>query len=278
MASVNGVEVKNVKIFEGMEGPTAQGSVYLNGRKLGLWSQDSHGGCDRYDFDERLLDTPFYRYKSAMRNMEVYKYLDIDSLMFSVYCLNSLEKALKKEYRKNATNISYFWIFEAQSCEYAVYNIKSNNLASLYSQDKKAFEQLIKNKFVDIRKKFKEQLLGANLSLFNYTDATISYGILSDKLGEYGKMSLDIEVGTEDGGVKEKIKHDSEISQRILELSKGNGENNDGYTKFTKSDRFNYENMGNMVKITDTQTNKNIMIPLYSLSEVKKVLDFFFEG
>ena len=56
MASINGVEVKALKGFEGHEGYCFQGNIYKDGKKLGFWSQDSWGGCDRFDFDESILD------------------------------------------------------------------------------------------------------------------------------------------------------------------------------------------------------------------------------
>ena len=56
MASLNGVSLKNLKTYAGHEGePCMQGSVYYNGKKLGFWSQDGHGGPDRFDFNENEL-------------------------------------------------------------------------------------------------------------------------------------------------------------------------------------------------------------------------------
>ena len=56
MASLNGVTIRNLKGFNGHEGePLFQGSVYLNGQKLGFWSQDAHGGSDNYDFNTKAL-------------------------------------------------------------------------------------------------------------------------------------------------------------------------------------------------------------------------------
>lgn len=64
MASINGISVKGLKKFKGHEGePLSQGNLYLNGKKIGFWSQDSWGGPDNFQIDqpwgwkmERLLN------------------------------------------------------------------------------------------------------------------------------------------------------------------------------------------------------------------------------
>ncbi len=53
MASINGITVKSIKQFRGHEGePLCQGNIYLGNKKIGFWSQDSHGGPDSYWLDE----------------------------------------------------------------------------------------------------------------------------------------------------------------------------------------------------------------------------------
>ena len=55
MASINGITVKALKEFRGHEGePLFQGNLYLGNKKIGFWSQDSHGGCDNI-----YLDAPY---------------------------------------------------------------------------------------------------------------------------------------------------------------------------------------------------------------------------
>ena len=56
MAKFHGFEIKSMKTFEGHEGPCSQGNVYLNGKKLGFWSNDSWGGEDHFSFSTRELD------------------------------------------------------------------------------------------------------------------------------------------------------------------------------------------------------------------------------
>lgn len=43
MASIQGLQVKSLKSYIGMEGVAYQGNLYLNGKKIGFWSQDGNG-------------------------------------------------------------------------------------------------------------------------------------------------------------------------------------------------------------------------------------------
>ena len=53
MASINGITVKARKKFRGHEGELLyQGNVYLGNKKIGWWTQDSHGGPDSIHLDE----------------------------------------------------------------------------------------------------------------------------------------------------------------------------------------------------------------------------------
>ena len=56
MAKINGVEVKAVKTFKDHEGCSiSQGNVYVDGKKVGSWSQDAWGGQDSFDGCEELI-------------------------------------------------------------------------------------------------------------------------------------------------------------------------------------------------------------------------------
>jgi len=57
MANINGISVKGIKQFLGHEGePLYQGNLYLNNKKIGFWSQDSHGGCDNFVLDGKYSE------------------------------------------------------------------------------------------------------------------------------------------------------------------------------------------------------------------------------
>lgn len=57
MASIHGISIKNVECFlDHEELLIHKGEIYLNGKKIGFWSQDSWGGPDRYSFSEPLME------------------------------------------------------------------------------------------------------------------------------------------------------------------------------------------------------------------------------
>lgn len=62
MASINGLSIRGLNQFVGHEGETLfQGNLCLNGKNIGFWSQDSHGGPDHFALDggwkqEKALD------------------------------------------------------------------------------------------------------------------------------------------------------------------------------------------------------------------------------
>lgn len=102
MAKIMGFEVKNVKDFKDHEGFIIhQGNVYFNNKKIGSWSQDDWGGCDRYDFNV----TP---YNEAIANSDWESYPmfdgckkygfapDLDILLEEVIRLRDREKMYKK--------------------------------------------------------------------------------------------------------------------------------------------------------------------------------------
>ena len=60
MASIAGIQVKGVKTYSGMEGFAEQGNLYMDGKKIGFWSQDADGGDDRYEFDKPESEQLFY--------------------------------------------------------------------------------------------------------------------------------------------------------------------------------------------------------------------------
>jgi len=110
MTEISGVTIKNVRKFIGMEGEAYQGSVYLDGKRLGFWSQDGNGGCDRYEFDEKQLMPAAEKHAAA--KPKDWKYRDLffkngklspeylDSFMNDVLCLLLDEKEWKKQGKK----------------------------------------------------------------------------------------------------------------------------------------------------------------------------------
>lgn len=91
MASIKGIEIKNIKTFRGVEYPVNyQGNIYYNGKKLGFWSQDSWSGPDSYEFNTSKLDQIAKDYYGPD---SIY---DLDCLIDEVLTLKNYEKSYKK--------------------------------------------------------------------------------------------------------------------------------------------------------------------------------------
>lgn len=107
MASINGISVKRLTHFLGHEGEDLyQGTLYLNNKKIGFWSQDSWGGPDRVQLDEkyssRLLDAAITAlnpekaiHGSAHGKGYVVPY-DLELLLNDYLALTQDEKAFQK--------------------------------------------------------------------------------------------------------------------------------------------------------------------------------------
>ncbi len=69
MASIAGIQVKSIKHFRGIEGFAEQGNLFMDGKRIGFWSQDADGGEERYEFDKPEYKQPFFdRIKDYYRN------------------------------------------------------------------------------------------------------------------------------------------------------------------------------------------------------------------
>ena len=97
MASINGVQIKALHSFMGVEGPTLQGNVYRDGKKLGFWSQDGNGGPDRFEFNEDVLDDVVEKLRiSSLIEDEYREIVNADILMYELTKLMEDEKNYKK--------------------------------------------------------------------------------------------------------------------------------------------------------------------------------------
>lgn len=107
---LNEVEVKNLREFTGHDGGGYwQGDVWLNGKKLGSWSNDAWCGPDCFGFDVHLLDEACRNYKAGFPDS--YKYKDVaddpDVFMGAVRDIKLIEKDCKKEFRNGARAVYY---------------------------------------------------------------------------------------------------------------------------------------------------------------------------
>lgn len=103
MSKLNGVELKAIKTFKGHEGETCyQGNLYLNGKRLGFWSQDSWSGMDIFDFDESTLNKVCEDYQAGFDDDYRYKAVCAEKEVFisAVLRLRLIEKDLTPGFKK----------------------------------------------------------------------------------------------------------------------------------------------------------------------------------
>lgn len=55
MASIKGIEIKGVKGYQGHEGYCQQGNIYMDGKKIGFYSEDGWGGPPTLDVNSKEL-------------------------------------------------------------------------------------------------------------------------------------------------------------------------------------------------------------------------------
>ena len=95
MASINGIEIKNIKTFRGREYPTNyQGNIYFKGKKLGFWSQDGNGGCDYFDRSVETTLTPIAK-EYYNRDTDA-SGIELELLLDEILNLKDYEKTFKK--------------------------------------------------------------------------------------------------------------------------------------------------------------------------------------
>ena len=98
MASIGGISLKNVKNFKDHEGMTiTQGDVWYKGEKLGFYTEDSWGGPNSYDFNERSLDEVVKTVAESdfVKNKDK-KIFNLDILLWELNNLREDEKIYKK--------------------------------------------------------------------------------------------------------------------------------------------------------------------------------------
>lgn len=101
MASINGISLKAMKSFEGMEGTAWQGNVYVGTKKVAFWSQDGNGGPDWFDMmngfsKKKLVEVmrPYVTQEDAELGI-----ID-ESFMYKLVWLVQTEKEFKKALKK----------------------------------------------------------------------------------------------------------------------------------------------------------------------------------
>lgn len=103
MAKINGVEIKAIKTFIDHEGAeVAQANVYINGKKVGFWSQDSWGGPDNYYGIEDVITQKAKLFKDGCPSDARYYDFQDDPDIFMDHLLRLAEdEKLFKKYTKD---------------------------------------------------------------------------------------------------------------------------------------------------------------------------------
>lgn len=109
MASINGVELKNIKKFGGRHGePCLQGSVYIDSKRVGFWSQDANGCIvDNFDFDTNILELRKEAFDNKIR---------LEDFMCILAELKDYEKEANSYFRKGFEAVTF--IKEKDGCDY----------------------------------------------------------------------------------------------------------------------------------------------------------------
>lgn len=246
MASINGVEIKNLKRLTNAYGDGYYtGTIYLNGRKLGFWSQDPKGeGSDTFDFQKTPLNEAFYRWKSYLKDTQYYRFLEISQFMLDVLYYTLTERFYKSEVKKG---YKYFYVIHA--------------LGTLegFSQ-----AQLKYAKPYDIEEKFKNNMekVYSNRSYFKY-DSRI-YQDLSD---------FKLVFGTDEGLQEELDKLNEQrkcVEQRNIPSVE---QYNDRIKKYHMEKRLKVvEIIGVRLKVQDLINNNFTLIPVTSFEDVVRVI------
>jgi hypothetical protein len=250
MAKFNGCEIKNLKFFKGHEGETCmQGTVYKDGKKLGFWSQDSWGGEDKFEFDTKTLFEPMFKFKSALNTKSMYQ--NIYNVAFFVNDLCSfklLEMKLKEVLKKGRKGI--YFAYELGMGEYCF--IEYVNKSSVTEKDK------------------------ANCRKHIVSNSMQEKGITPDILEGFAECVEDLTfvIGTEEGMLAEKTKFEEYTVQQEEKYQREKIEEEKRTEKYENNGRFtkdlNEEGPGVIIK--DTQTGKEVVVPLYCSGEVFRVL------
>lgn len=247
MASLNGVEIKNLKKFSGHEGePLNQGTVYYNGRKLGYWSEDSHGGCNHYDFDTKQLEKAFFTYKSKFVGTKSYEYMDVDSFMADVIGFMLLEKEYKKGLKKGDSVIAFS--MSLGSGMYSCVSVSSEKEAQQYIGE-----------------------LESNILKYCYGGRAENR--LFTKVFK-GLDDFNVVIGDESAYLKEKEAEKKRREERIRENERQRAEAQAKEDRLKNNGRFVYKQKGNepIMIIKDKVVNKTIEVPFYAWKNVLEAL------
>ena len=252
MASINGVEVKNVKEIKNNSfewGSILTGVIYLNGKKLGEWAQDAHGGvCDNFDVGvEKALMPAVLGVKSTKTGIEADIY-DASCLVADVIMLKDREKRYKGYLNKG----------------YPVVLVGSEKATGL--EVYQAFKE-----GAYITEKRKEEFVSEFLKTLHsrgYTNASLEnievfvYRTLDDfkqTIGTAESIKKEVDKQEKERKAAEKKATDERKQRELKEKDREKRNNGRFVAVEVKGDASMY--------IKDTKTGKKVQVPLFAFKE-----------
>lgn len=244
MASINGVTIKSLKTFKDRDGEDCyQGTVYLNGRKLGFWSQEGNGSvCDNYDFDKKLLEEPFLMWKNYLQDYHLYDYLDLEGFLHVLANLMDLEKSIKSNIKKGYKYITYS--FSALDGYWVASSFISKDVAE------------------NAKSRLQKKLLDSGY-VYPKTD-----------IFEANKPSLDLIFGNKYGFKREKKILDEKNKKLQDERTQYEKERKIKQDKINNNKRFSLQESSNtsMIIVVDNESGRKVEVPLHAYSYVLEAL------
>lgn len=133
MAKLSGVELKSIKYATGMEGGFFQGNVYLDGKKIGFYSEDGNGGPGWFTEDkDGAEDTLIERI-----HKHFVKHPEVDTISIYRSKMTAPEYAEKRDAGALPMND-----FSKEDASFAL-DVFMGNLFKLH-EDEKSFKKAIK--------------------------------------------------------------------------------------------------------------------------------------
>ena len=248
MAKLNGVSLKSITSYEGMEGEGYAGSLYLNDTKIGSWTQDTTGSGEDYfsipqkeyvNFQKAVL-----KMKSSIKKQYIRQFFDENQFMFYVLSLCLAEKEYKKQFKKGFTGIAIVLLVEENCCTWLCYKPNISDVRQ------KVFLKL------------RTDLEKSNIKL-NINDI-----IFIENMNMEG---FNIELGDENGFKKEFEefqKRQEEIEVKAKLEARQRKKKDEEFKKLVDKSRYQRIEGG----IRDIKTGKTVEVPLYALSEAYKAI------
>lgn len=150
--SIQGVTLRNIKTPTGREGVYVSATVYMDGKKLGQWSQDPYGAiCDNFLFDTTKLNERIKNYAQICNNTK----MSPEEFMSELYVLCDEYKMYTKYLNKGAKHT----IIITDTYGYLVYALGTNSINSpdINNQIELYKQQIIQQGFTPVIKVYSSE-------------------------------------------------------------------------------------------------------------------------